>query len=503
MPLANIPFYGAFVEQSRLNRQQGTEDLKQISTISSIQQQQALINLEKLKLQQAQLEIDRKERQNRIVEDFIRQRFPDLLKPATQGQPTGALPAQVAGMAQPGQGAPQPTQGLPGEGLVLLGGLAGMPAISKVGEMQFEASKGVAQRPGAPVVNPRTGEIIAPAPPVMPPGMTYNPQTMGAVPIAGTTEELARRAGLNAGAAAAGALPLHPPTSIQTPGAPTLMTPGQAIQYATGSPPPTVGEVINPQARAQTPGVIRLEAPDRQTAEAWTKSLADQNIPHSISIAGETKPGRPGVPLQSEQDQAEQRSFGNVLAGLQKTVFENSAKATEKLKIIDQLEKFGHEFQGGRLAGFQKGIGEWALALGADPDWVKQNVGNITSMGAVNSISIQLAGKITRESDAQPSQLQYFKILESIPSHLRPRDTFDKIIAGMRDIQKVTVAKAVALDRWKSEHGGSSDGFESAWPGQAAKLPFVQKYENMAKTLEQFANSRAKPVGGARFLGFE
>jgi hypothetical protein len=88
-------------------------------------------------------------------------------------------------------------------------------------------------------------------------------------------------------------------------------------------------------------------------------------------------------------------------------------------------------------------------------------------------MAIKMAGQATRQSDAQPSQLQYFKMLESMPDIGRTPDGFNKIVAYLRDANNYNVAKLQNLEQWRNAHQGSADGFEAAWPAMADKLPFV------------------------------
>jgi hypothetical protein len=64
---------------------------------------------------------------------------------------------------------------------------SGDPELVALGKTILESSKGIAQRPGAPVVNPFTGEIIAQPTPAMAPGMqlTMGPQGNTAAPVPG------------------------------------------------------------------------------------------------------------------------------------------------------------------------------------------------------------------------------------------------------------------------------------------------------------------------------
>jgi len=104
---------------------------------------------------------------------------------------------KIAEILRMGQGAPQgpggqagPLSNLPPQIMALMA--SGDPELVKMGQAAMDASKGVAQRPGAPVVNPYSGQIIAQAPPSMPPGVqaTMGPQGAQASPVPGFRETM-------------------------------------------------------------------------------------------------------------------------------------------------------------------------------------------------------------------------------------------------------------------------------------------------------------------------
>jgi hypothetical protein len=96
-----------------------------------------------------------------------------------QNQPDGTQP--IGATQQSGNqsfaGIPTPIVGLM---------TSGDPELAKVGTSMLEASKGIAQRPGAPVVNPWTGAVIAQPTPAAVPGVALhlgaNGTTASAVP---------------------------------------------------------------------------------------------------------------------------------------------------------------------------------------------------------------------------------------------------------------------------------------------------------------------------------
>lgn len=107
-----------------------------------------------------------------------------------------AIMKEILGGQGPGQAPSMMGVNPAAAGLVM----SGDPALGKLGGMIQDAGKGVAQRPGAPVVNPYTGQIIAPPTPSMAPGIAYDPTTRSASPVPGYNQAAAQTAGAVTGA---------------------------------------------------------------------------------------------------------------------------------------------------------------------------------------------------------------------------------------------------------------------------------------------------------------
>lgn len=338
-----------------------------------------------------------------------------------QAGPTNAAAARIG----------QQNAGIPGVSPYTIPLMASaVPGASDIGKVVQEAYKiqtaPINVRPGGTVYIPGQGpQFTAPQNGVQ---TLWGPQGPAAGVVPGAQEAAARGAALTAGAQAAGRAPFELET-INTPGSPTLMTRAQAIQSATGSP---------------------------------------------MSIPGLTAGGPPtraGLTLQSQQSGAEEREFGKNLGEYASGVQTAAANAAVSNRYLDNMQLAAQDFTPGKLASAKSSLIQWGEAIGLPiSEQEKKGAGSIQ---ALTSMAIKLAGQATRQSDAQPSQLQYFKILESMPNQARTIDGFNKIVAYMRDANNYSIAKQQELQRWRMSHGGSSEGFEGAWPAISAKLPFV------------------------------
>jgi hypothetical protein len=132
--------------------------------------------------------------------------------------------------------------------------LSGDPALTKLGEEQAkieaETRKPVNVRPGGTVWMPGQGAVFN-APSAVPGGyVQYGAGGPTAQVLPGAAEIAGHQAGTVTGATEAARLPYAPPSVVNTEGAPTLMTPAQQIQAATGAMPAGVAPAQQPAAAA-------------------------------------------------------------------------------------------------------------------------------------------------------------------------------------------------------------------------------------------------------------
>jgi hypothetical protein len=193
-----------------------------------------------------------------------------------------------------------------------------------------------------------------------------------------------------------------------------------------------------------------------------------------------------GLRLQDQGEAAEQKEFGKGLGEYQGGVMQDAAKAAVANRSLDNMVMAAQDFTPGKLAPMQNSLIQWAQAAGLPvSEESKKQAGSIQ---ALTSMAIKMAGTATRQSDAQPSQLQYFKILESMPNESRTIDGFNKIAAYLRDMNNYNVEKWKHLQDWKNQQQGSADGFESKWPKMSEQVPFVWNTQGLGKNQIQKTN---------------
>jgi hypothetical protein len=175
--------------------------------------------------------------------------------------------------------------------------------------------------------------------------------------------------------------------------------------------------------------------------------------------------------IAQERQRAEQGEYGKRVGSAAGTVMEDAAKAAVGNRYLDMMVEYAKDFTPGKLAPMRSTLTQWAQALNIPISEEDRRAAG--SIQGLTSMAIKLAGQATRQSDAQPSQLQYFKILESMPNEQRTIEGFNKIVGYMRDLNNLNIAKAQELRKWQVEHQGSAEGFEAAWPGMASQIPFA------------------------------
>ncbi len=171
----------------------------------------------------------------------------------------GAAAPQQGGLQQAGG---QPAA--PGGGANMLAGMppqvvalmtSGDPELVKLGTTMMEANKGIAQRPGAPVVNPFTGAVIAQPTPTVPQGVGLNvggPQGPSAYPVPGYSGAMQATNNIPNPSAAPIKVPLSGGQEAQ-------LSQPEYLQYQqTGQLPPRYSQGAPQRAPGAAPAVERL-----------------------------------------------------------------------------------------------------------------------------------------------------------------------------------------------------------------------------------------------------
>lgn len=411
------------------------------------------------------------------------------MSPSTSQYFTGALglPPSTQFATPPQQQAAAPSAAPPSNGpygipyeAFTYGGM--VPGGKEVLDAMIKERTPINMREGSTAFVPGTGPIYtAPKEGIQ---TVMTPQGPVARPVQNFSDiKAAQGAQVAAGQAAGtayGGAPYHLGT-VNTPGAPTLMTTQQQIESATGRPMPTPNSVLGglqsaPQnmgavagyTSPSVPGVTVSGAPGESAADLQRRFNAGRT---AAGIRPEAQQQRvPGLPLQDQGAGAEQRKVGEQMGEYVGKVQDVALKSALSNRYLDTMEAASKDIPLGKLAPFQSTLIQWAQALKIP--LAEDDLRQAGSTQALTSMAIKLAGEATRQSDAQPSQLQYFKILESMPDAARSPQGFQGIVAYMRDINNYNIEKHQALQQWR-EQRGTAEGFEAAWPQMAARLPLV------------------------------
>lgn len=390
---------------------------------------------------------------------------------APNGGPQTASGAML-GAGGAGGGAPTSqsnnTLGIPNKIAALL--LSGDPEMAKLGTTILESSKGIAQRPGAPVVNPFTGAVIAQPTPAMAPGMQLNmsPQGNTAAQVPGYAQGAAGISAAQTGANAAAKLPFEPPSVINTPGAPTLMTPSQQIQAATGSPPPNpLGAQQPPQSPMQQapmqpsagmaggPGasnragdraqILQQELATEQARQPTDAADAQRKASNIAALQREMGasapapiergPGGLGMKLQDQGESAQQVAGGKTLAQLQYEAPQARAAVADTVSNLNRLREQANQILNDKSLGGITGVqgmfpnmpGGHAADIQARLNTLKSQVG-FGALQAMRAAS-KTGGALGSVSDSENDLLQRnIAALDKVQSLDGMKESLRKII---------------------------------------------------------------------------
>lgn len=320
-------------------------------------------------------------------------------------------------------------------------------------------------RAGAPAYD-AAGNIVSMAPklPENSIPIIQNGKVVGVRPVPMAQEISAANAAATAGGHEYGKLPFTTDT-VNTPGNPTLMTGEQKLRYATGESPPNPG----------MPSGSNLSATDRAAIQAFNDPSRDRNAPFNMSVVEPSTGRRPlGGALQDQGTNAEQKKYGDIRGEAGGKTITDAASSVMALRQLNQAEDLIKGFTPDKFQPMKQALGEYMIAAKImSPEEVNKQFGNIGDMKALNAMMVGLAGRLTRQTDANPSQLQFLKLLESMPAGSSTEDQIKKVLRGMRDSHMVSIEKLDQQQKWLDNpaHQGSLDGFENAWTKSSAQLP--------------------------------
>lgn len=419
--------------------------------------------------------------------------------PAPQQPPS---PVFNAGQ-QPAMGAQQPPQGMPAQSQQQapqnMGGIGGPaggvpmeawlnaldPASQKYLEQLAKDKAPQNVRPGGTVAQMGPNgkfEAVFYAPqigPGMQPTRGENGQVASVDLIPGYLQGQAAVNAAVSGGKAAGALPFEKPSVVNTPGAPTLMTPEQQIRAATGRSP--LDTQVSPQVQsarnAEQMKILQAElqnASPQDAAQIKTQLAALQRAQGGGQPFSYSSGGAPGLTLQDNTAQAAQTELGQGIGKEASTVFTNGAASVQGKRLLAGMTDMAKSFDPSKTQPMRSQLAQWGVGMGLDENSVNKILNtNTGDIQGITSAAIQMAGKLTRQTDAQPSQLQFLKTLESMPMAERTPQGFARITDYLNSMHDYNIDKMVALQQYLGQNKGDPSGFEADWAVKSRDLPFV------------------------------
>lgn len=195
------------------------------------------------------------------------------------------------------------------------------------------------------------------------------------------------------------------------------------------------------------------------------------------------KPAGMGVPgaSQTQADVIEQKgqtasaeAYGAGLGKEAHNTLTEGAQAVQANRQLDNMSQLATGFTPDRLQSLKSSFGAYLNSFGMPEAEVNKMLGtNIGDIRALTSQAVQMAGKLTRQTDSQPSQIQFLKNLQSMPNADMTEEGFKKVISYMRDMNNYRIEKMIAQQQYLQQKGGNIAGFEPYWAEKSKAIPFI------------------------------
>jgi hypothetical protein len=378
--------------------------------------------------------------------------------------------------------------GLPPQVVALM--TSGDPELQKLGQSLLEANKGIAQRPGAPVVNPYTGAVIAQPAPQSVPGVGINvgPNGASAYPVPGAAPAMAGVAGQVSGAQAAAKVPYENVTTAGGASMPAYMAPGFQPPPAPGqtpagalsspaAPSPQAAPAAPPQAASQWQQVGAPGTPAEQAATAEAMKATERGLPYSRIV---DQPGA-GDPWQSMPRRAQPQGVGQ-------TTFDKATSEHQAATANELATKHGAlaDAANQRLALNNQALslvdkadtGPLAAQTGVVKNWLVSNLGIPESAftntpSATYALQKDLLNAATQKAKSQfgarmTQQEVLLMLSKGAPNVDMPKAAIKYLIGSDNAVAQYQIKQANDLGRYMQQ-GGDPQRFES-WYSQAFPL---------------------------------
>jgi hypothetical protein len=360
--------------------------------------------------------------------------------------------------------------------------ISGDPELASVGKALLESSKGIAQRPGAPIVNGRTGEIIAQAPPSMPQGMQNitgpNGNQASVVP------------GFQQSSAQLGIQPIEkvqnpdqtfsyiPKSDLISAGKPTgpmgSMTPSQTIQGTAETRGGARSRILGDELANYDQRMRAGETLSQEDQSGYSALKKEMGIQFGGGLGNSPKFGQNQQQMIEQAGQMkEAEKSGAGLGDIKANIYTEGVNATKSLPQLQSMTEMVKTFTPGKLTPLASTLGQWAVGTGlmTEPE-ANKTFGNIGSMQALTSASTRMAAIALRQSDGNPAVKQLELMLQSMPNADQTPEGFALTMQFMQAADKMKITKMQAAHDYFQKPNATTSGFETEW---SRKVPDLQQ----------------------------
>lgn len=402
-------------------------------------QQQALVDLERLRAQQAQRTLDMQSWALGFPQSGNTPGTPPATSP-TEPAPTLASPqaqpqaASFGAQPAPQLGAtPQPT----------VGPLAGLPEDAQRAirlNIGLPGSGNIAWQATQPIVG-REGGIYRRTPNG---GMELDP---------GWIEGERKRIELQKGAEDAHTIVDVPMADGRT----QKMTKAQALNLTSAT-----NQIVN-----SLPG---LNAEAISSIQRQLAAEPDKPVNVDINLGGRQAKltlqplGGPGFTSgQSTEARSAAEKSGANAGDVQNQIDTEAHGALQSRRILTEMRGLSQEFTQGKVAPFQRALGEWAQALKLPGNW-EQEIKVAESQQALQKLTAQMATAAMKQFTNRGTQMEFKTFLQNNPNAELTPGGFQKVLEFMDKSAQASLDKQQAYIEWrKTNPVERSQDFEAEW----------------------------------------
>lgn len=161
------------------------------------------------------------------------------------------------------------------------------------------------------------------------------------------------------------------------------------------------------------------------------------------------KDGMPGVTAgQSTEARSAQEKSGTNAGDVQSQIDTEAAGALQSRRILGEMKGLSQDFTQGKIAPFQRTLGEYAQALNLPGDWSKE-IKAAESQQALQKLTAQMATAAMKQFTNRGTQMEFKTFLQNNPNAELTPGGFNKVLEFMDQASNASIQKQQAYLEWR------------------------------------------------------